>query len=170
VIIRDAQAAELAEVGDLRAEAYLADGFLSEDSGYLPRLRSLGTDGAGTVLVAIDEQEPGRIAGTVMLQPAPHSAEVVQAPDEAEIRALAVAPRAQGRGIGRALLHAIIDRAAQTGVRHLVLATQLEMHTAHRLYERAGFRRLPERDWAPQPGTKLIVYGLRLEPGAGERV
>ena len=36
------------------------------------------------------------------------------------------------------------------------------MRTAHRLYERAGFVRLPERDWSPVPGVNLLVYGLRL--------
>ena len=169
VIIRDAQPGELGEVGELRVAAYLADGFLSEDSRYLPRLRGLGSDGEGTVLAAFLDTEPDRIVGTVMLQPAPHSDEVVKSPDEAEIRALAVAPQTQGHGIGRALLEAIMKRAAEQGVRHLVLATQLEMHAAHRLYERAGFQRLPERDWEPQPGTKLIVYGLRLdEPGPDE--
>lgn len=40
------------------------------------------------------------------------------------------------------------------------------MPTAHRLYERAGFLRLPERDWTPQPDITLIAYGLRLDQPA----
>jgi hypothetical protein len=36
------------------------------------------------------------------------------------------------------------------------------MHTAHRLYERLGFSRLPERDWTPVPGITLRCYSLEL--------
>jgi ribosomal protein S18 acetylase RimI-like enzyme len=165
VIIREARPGELAEVGDLRVAAYRADGFLSESSTYAPRLRSLGDDGTGTVLVAVQQDT---ILGTVMIQGGPQAGEIVQGTDEAEVRALAVTKQAQGRGIGRDLLHGAIGRAAEQGIRHLVLCTQQEMRTAHRLYERTGFRRLPERDWSPQPGVTLIAYGLRLDqpPGA----
>jgi ribosomal protein S18 acetylase RimI-like enzyme len=165
VIVRDARPGELAEVGEIRMAAYLADGFLSPDSGYAPTLRALGRDGDGAVLVAVaeqDEQDDSRILGTVMLQPWPHAGQVVTGQDEAEIRALAVRPEAQGRGTGGALLRAVIERAAQRGVRHLVLLTQPDMVAAQRLYERAGFRRLPDRDWSPVPGVTLLAYGLAL--------
>lgn len=160
VIIRDARAGELAEVGDLRVAAYRADGFLSDASTYAPRLRALGTDGAGRVLVAVEDDA---IVGTVMLQGPPDAGEIVTGPDEAEVRALAVSEQARGRGVGWALLQAAIDRAAEQGTRHLVLCSRVDMRTAHRLYERAGFLRLPERDWTPQPDVTLIAYGLRLD-------
>jgi ribosomal protein S18 acetylase RimI-like enzyme len=162
VVIREAWPTELAEVGELRVTAYVADGFLSPESGYAPRLRALGADGNGTVLVAVPRADDRRILGTVMLQPWPHAGQVVTGPGEAEIRALAVAPEDQGRGTGGALLRAVIERAAGSGVRHLVLMTQQEMRTAHHLYEREGFRRLPERDWYPVPGVALLAYGLEL--------
>lgn len=162
LIVRDARPTELAEVGDLRVTAYVADGFLSPESGYAPRLRTLGADGNGTVLVAVPRGDDSPILGTVMLQPWPHAGRAVTGPDEAEIRALAVAPEGQGQGTGRALLRAVIARAAQSGVRHLVLLTQEEMRTAHHLYEREGFRRLLERDWSPAPGVTLLAYGLAL--------
>jgi ribosomal protein S18 acetylase RimI-like enzyme len=164
VIIRDARPEELAEVGELRVAAYRADGFLSETSTYAARLRSLGGDGTGTVLVAVEQDT---ILGTVMLQGGPQAGEVVQGPDEAEVRALAVSEQARGRGVGWALLRAAIERAAEQGTRHLVLCSRLDMRTAHRLYERAGFLRLPERDWAPQPDVTLIAYGLRLDQFEG---
>jgi ribosomal protein S18 acetylase RimI-like enzyme len=162
VIVRDARPGELAEVGDIRVAAYLADGFLTPDSGYAPALRALGRDGDGTVLVAVDEHDDGRILGTVMLQSWPHAGQVVTDGDEAEIRALAVIPEARGRGTGSALLQAVIERAAQQGVRHLVLLTLPEMLAAQRLYQRVGFRRLPDRDWSPVPGATLLAYGLAL--------
>jgi ribosomal protein S18 acetylase RimI-like enzyme len=165
VIIRDAHQDEFPEIGDIRVGAYLAGGFLTTDSGYAARLRELGTDGLGPVLVALD-RERGRLLGTVMLTPWPNGGPLLAGPGEAEIRALAVRPEAQGAGVGRALLAAVIDRAAGDGVRHLVLSTQPDMKVAHLLYERARFIRLPRRDWSPEPGVDLLAYGLRI-PSAG---
>jgi ribosomal protein S18 acetylase RimI-like enzyme len=103
-----------------------------------------------------------RVADTVMLQGWPHAGPLVTGPDEAEIRALAVLPRARGLGLGRALLTAVIERAVREQVRHLVLLTQPGMRTAHHLYQEAGFVRLPERDRAPVPDLSLLAYGLPL--------
>lgn len=103
-----------------------------------------------------------RVVGTVMLQTWPDAGPVVAGPHEAEIRALAVRPGIQGRGIGRELLRQVISRAAGVGVDHLVLCTEPEMRAAHHLYEQAGFVRLPERDWKPVPEVTLLVYGLDL--------
>ena len=166
MIVRDARPDELSEVGEIRVNAYLADGFLSAESSYAPTLRALGAAGEGPVLVAVAGEDDNRILGTVMLQRWPHAGQVVTGPDEAEVRALAVVPDGQGRGTGQALLRAVIERAAQSGVRHLVLLTQPEMQAAQHLYRRAGFRRLPERDWSPAPGVVLLAYGLALPPHA----
>jgi ribosomal protein S18 acetylase RimI-like enzyme len=185
VTIRDARPDELAAVGEIRVGAYVAGGFLSPDAGYAPRLRALGGTGEGTVLVAIagagvggedegtaDRGAPaadgGRIVGTVMLVMPPQTSEIA-APDEAEIRALAVTPGTQGMGVGRALLQAVLDRAARQGARAMVLSTQQEMHAAHRLYERAGFTRQPARDWSPEPGLTLLAYQLTLPASGGPR-
>jgi len=167
VLIRDARPDELAEIGEIRVGAYLADGFLSPDSGYAPHLKGLGADGLGRVLVAVEDEASGdgRLLGTVMLQDWTQGGQVVTGPGEAEVRALAVRPEARGAGVGKALVAAVIARAIETGVRHLVLLTQPEMKTAHRLYAEAGFARLPERDWSPEPGLTLLAYGLKLGDG-----
>jgi ribosomal protein S18 acetylase RimI-like enzyme len=157
--IRDVRPAEMEQVGELRVAAYRAGGFMSEDSEYAATLRALGTAGDGQVLVAVAGD---RIVGTAMLQPWPHAGQVVRTPDEAEIRALAVAPDQQRTGIGRDLVAAVIERAIEAGVRHLVLFTQPDMRAARRMYEGFGFLRLPERDWAPAPGVLLLAYGLPL--------
>lgn len=170
VEIRDARDDEFDELGDVRVVAYLADGFLSPQSTYAPRLRALGADRLDHVLVAVDSgrcgSQPGsgrgQILGTVMLQGWPQGGEILAGPDEAEIRALAVVPEARGTGLGRALLEAVIERAAREGIRHLVLLTQAEMKAAHHLYDEAGFARLAERDWSPEPGVHLLAYGLVL--------
>jgi ribosomal protein S18 acetylase RimI-like enzyme len=168
VIVRDARPGELAEIGDLRVAAYTAGGFLSDASHYGETLRTLGHDGIGEILVAVSDDgdgrddAEGRALGTVMLQLWPHAEHVVRGADEAEFRALAVAPEARGRGVGRALLRAVIDRARAAGVRRLLLSTQTTMLAAQHLYTEAGFRRLPERDWDPVPGFTLLAYGLEL--------
>lgn len=160
MLIRDAHQDEFTEIGEIRVTAYLADGFLSPDSRYAPRLRELGSDGVGPILVAADHDV---ILGTVMLQTWPNGGELLRGPAEAEIRALAVRPEARGRGVGRALVTAVIEHATSQGVRHLLLLTQPEMKIAHRIYSEAGFTRLSDRDISPEPGVDLLAYGLDLD-------
>jgi ribosomal protein S18 acetylase RimI-like enzyme len=87
-------------------------------------------------------------------------------PGEAEIRMLAVAHEARGQGAGEALVRACVDRARATdGCVRVVLSTQRTMHAAHRIYERLGFVRVPERDWNPIPeldDITLLTYELTL--------
>jgi ribosomal protein S18 acetylase RimI-like enzyme len=159
-MVRDARPDELDVIGDLRVAAYRADGFLPASSGYVATLRSLGADGQGEVLAAVDG---GQVVGTVMLLGWP-AGQMARGPGEAEVRARAVAPGARGRGVGAALVTAMIERAAGQGIRQLVLLTLPEMRAAHRLYSQAGFSRLPDRDWSPRPGEVLLAYGLVLAP------
>lgn len=81
--------------------------------------------------------------------------------EEAGIRMLAVAPAAQGRGVGTALVGACVARAVAERRTRLSLHTMEAMTTAHRIYERAGFRRAPERDWTGE-NYSLIAYVLEL--------
>jgi ribosomal protein S18 acetylase RimI-like enzyme len=157
--VRDALPEEFASIGDLRVAAYRADGYLSATSTYADVLRALGTDGTGEILAAVDG---GRILGTVMLQPWPHAGQVVRGPGEAEIRALAVAKDARGKGIGRVLLAAVTERARLREVRHLLLLTLPAMRAAQHLYAEAGFRRLPARDFQLDSGPALLAFGLTL--------
>ncbi len=160
VIIRAARPGELAEIGDLRVAAYRADGFLSANSEYESTLRDLGSTGDGEILVAVQD---GQLLGTIMLQRWPDGGELLHGPDEAEIRALAVVPGGRRSGTGRALVQAVIDQAAGSGVRHLILCTRTDMRAAHRLYEQAGFSRLRDRDFWPSPELPLVAYGLTLD-------
>jgi ribosomal protein S18 acetylase RimI-like enzyme len=112
-----------------------------------------GGGGAGT----------GKLLGTVMLEPWSADSEISGGPDEPEVRAFAVAPWAQGRGVGRALMLAAIDAAAASGARRLLLCTQPQMKTAQRLYHSLGFIRVPELDWSPVPGVTLLGFSLPLD-------
>ena len=77
---------------------------------------------------------------------------------------LAVSPTAQGQGVGAALVRLCIDRFREVGAPGIALSTLHAMSPAHRLYERHGFERLPERDWSPVPGVDLVAYYLDLRP------
>jgi len=162
VRIRAARAEEFDRIGELRVAAYRADGFLSETSTYAETLRVLGMDGTGEILAAVDGEH---LLGTVMLVTWPHGGEVLRNPGEGEIRALAVASAARGRGIGRALLAAVMQRAVAREVRELLLLTQPEMRTAQHLYTEAGFRRLPGRDYEYAPGHRLFAFGMLMAGG-----
>jgi ribosomal protein S18 acetylase RimI-like enzyme len=159
VEVRDAQPGEFGRIGELRVAAYQSDGFLSAASGYADTLRVLGMDGTGEILAAVDN---GHILGTVTLVTWPHGGEVLRHPGEGEVRALAVAASARGRGIGRALLAAVLRRATIREVRQLLLLTQPDMHAAQHLYGEAGFRRLPHRDYEYTPGHHLLAFGVPL--------
>ena len=119
MIVRAAQAAELAEVGELRVAAYNAEHLLDAVPSYAEQLRALGPH--GEVLVAVDGAE---ILGTVTLERWHENSEMATGPEEAEIRALAVAPSARGRGVGGVLVRAVIDRATEWKVERLLLHTQ----------------------------------------------
>lgn len=84
--------------------------------------------------------------------------------DDVGLRMLAVAPEAQGRAVGAALIGACVARARTAGKRRILLHTTAPMTAAHRLYERAGFRRDPERDEVFGGALQLLAYALELAP------
>ncbi len=144
-------------VSELRVTAYTADGLLDVNPAYVETLRLLGTDGRGEILVAADED---RLLGTAMFEPWSPESEIARNADEAEIRAFAVAPEARGRGVGRDLVNALVDRAREEGVSRLLLSTLPEMVAAQYVYRARGFERVPERDWVPVPGVEMLAYQL----------
>jgi ribosomal protein S18 acetylase RimI-like enzyme len=158
VIIREARPDERALVGELRVTAY---GPLTEGGTYAGVLRNFGFDDGCTVLVAADDD--GTVLGTITLEPFGPDSELAQDKAEADIRAFAVSPQAQGRGTGRALLQAAIGYAAQDGLTTLRLCTQPAMTKAQRLYAAAGFIRTPDLDFEPVPGLTLRAYALGLD-------
>ena len=116
------------------------------------------------VLVAVDSTGQVQGAVTYVAGPGNEYAEWDDR-DAAGFRMLAVAPAAQGRGVGEALVRACIERARGDGRGRLVLHSTPSMTTAHRLYERLGFRRAPGRDFAPVPAVPLLGFELDLRPG-----
>lgn len=161
MIIRDARPDEYPAVGELRVAAYRAIGLLPEDSAYAGTLRGFGFGGDCVVLVAAGDAGDG-ILGTITLEPFGPDSELARDQTEADIRAFAVAPGAQGQGVGRQLLLAAIACAGPRGVRHLRLCTRSPMRAAQHLYTTTGFSRTPDFDFEPLPGLMLRAYELAL--------
>ena len=159
VEIRPPRPDEYAAAGEVTVQAYAVDGHLVAGIGYDVELRDVARRvREADVLVAVDGT--GEVLGTVtVVRPGSDYAEVSR-PGELEFRMLAVASSARGRGIGEALTRAVLDRARALGVRKVVLSSQEGMRSAHRLYERLGFARLPERDWQVSPEITLIAYQI----------
>lgn len=103
-----------------------------------------------------------RVSGTVTFMTSGSPYAQIALPGEAEFRLLAVEPGARRGGMGQALVSACIERARGRGATALVLSTQPSMLAAHRLYERLGFQRAPERDWRTASGGERLVYRLGL--------
>lgn len=166
IVIRPVEPGEHEELGEITARAYLLDGLLAfgESDPYLGELRNVAKRATtAEVLVAV---ENGAVLGGVTFVPGPGPMAGTAAPGEAEIRMLAVARAGRGRGAGEALVRACVDRArAVEGCVRIVLSTQRTMHSAHRVYERLGFTRSPERDRNPLPeldDITLLAYELTL--------
>jgi ribosomal-protein-alanine N-acetyltransferase len=81
-----------------------------------------------------------------------------RAADEAEILSVAVARRAQGRGLARQLLNLHLRRLAALSQRAVFLEVDEHNVPAIRLYERAGFREIARRpNYYPLPGGKTAA-------------
>jgi ribosomal protein S18 acetylase RimI-like enzyme len=159
VIVRRAAPADLEAVGELTVAAYaeFTDG---PDDGYVEHLRDAARrDREAELWVA---ERDGEVLGTVTLAPEGSAWREIGRPGEGEFRMLAVSPLARRQGVGEALTQLVLDRFRDLGAHAIVLSSLDKMRSAHRVYERLGFVRLPERDWSPMPGVDLIAFRLEL--------
>ncbi|MEO5852842.1 MAG: GNAT family N-acetyltransferase [Nocardioides sp.] len=162
MIIRLATPGDYAEVGEITVAAY-EPFLLGPHDPYGDRLRDAASRAEQAALwVAVDDDDT--LLGSVTDPPAGSAYRELAADDEGEFRMLAVAPRAQGRGVGVALARHVVDRSRSAGHRGVVISSLPQMAAAHRLYGRLGFRRDNDRDWYPLPDVLLIAFRLDLEP------
>jgi len=134
----------------------------SAESSYTERLRNAeARDLEAELWVAVGPDDRD-VLGTVTLCREGSPWREIASADEGEFRMLAVAPHAQGQGVGEALARHVIDRFREEGAVAVVLSSTPLMASAHRLYERLGFVRCPERDWEPMPGVELLAFRLEL--------
>lgn len=131
---RRARPGDASRLADIATAAY---------SSYLPRMAGLRPgpmDADYAAAIAHDEtwvaELDGEIVGYLVL---------VLAPDHLLLENVAVAPEAQGRGIGGALLALAEQRAVDAGLREVRLFTHATMVENQRLYEGRGYLRTERR-------------------------
>jgi putative acetyltransferase len=86
----------------------------------------------------VAEDENGRIVGCGGLKQ--HTSQ------EAEICKLYLHPAARGKGLGKRILHCLVDFARASGYRQITLETNSKLSEALALYERFGFQRFPHNN------------------------
>ena len=157
--VENARPEDYDRIAELTVGVYV-DGRLASD-GYTPQLADVAGRAARSELLVVRDAQ-GHIVGSVALVLSGNFGEITTSDQEAAFRMLVVDPAAQGQGAGKLLVSTCLDRARAAGKRRMVISTDPRMTTAHRLYERLGFTRLPERDWSPMPGIDLLAYARDL--------
>ncbi|MEU4115911.1 N-acetyltransferase [Kitasatospora sp. NPDC028055] len=159
-LIRHALPRDLEDAGRITVEAFVGDGYTKPTSDYVELLRDAGRRSReAELLVAVDGADE-QVLGCVTFAVGGTEWADIATPQEGEIRMLATAAASRGRGVGEALVRACVARSRELGLTGMAFSTRPEMTAAHRVYERVGFRRTPERDWAPYPGMDLMVYTM----------
>jgi predicted N-acetyltransferase YhbS len=161
--IRDATDADLPAIQALTRRAYEEFAFVMQPGAWQGLANAIEA-----ALTSADQRDRivaesnGKIIGSVLLYPPAAQAygELTGSNAVPEVRLLAVAPAARGKGVARALVEECIRRAQKMGAKELGLHTSRSMRAAMRLYAKLGFVRAPERDFQP-PGAE-VVEGYRL--------
>jgi ribosomal protein S18 acetylase RimI-like enzyme len=158
VTIRPAHLDELPAVGELTVAAY--EEYMEPEDFYLAHLRDAVTRAREAELYVAELE--GRLAGTVTFCPQGSPWAELAQPGEGELRMLGVHPALRRRGVAEALVSLCLERSRELGYDAVVLSSLPEQRGAHRLYDRFGFRRLPERDWSPAEHVDLLAYRVEL--------
>ena len=80
----------------------------------------------------------------------------------ADVMTMAVAPRQQGRGLGRRLLEELVARAVADHAAYLMLEVRADNEAARKLYGSRGFETLSVRPRYYQPGD-VDAHVMRLK-------
>ncbi len=102
----------------------------------------IADDRCGFILVAKDDGTVVGVAYVAEILSIEHGGRV------GWLEELYVSPDRRGKGIGTALLEAVLNRAQQTGLVAIDLEVDVNHRRAESLYRRAGFHSLPRSRWA----------------------
>lgn len=155
LVIRSLQTAADADAFRALNEEWIARYFVIEeqDRRQLDDPVAAYIDPGGEILIA---EVDGRPVGCVALLPDGSGA--------CELSKMAVSPELRGRGLGRALLSAAVDRARQMGAQSLFLGSSTKLGNAVHLYESLGFEHVdPETIHMPYSRADVFMR-LQLAP------
>lgn len=165
--VRNAKPSEFEEIGKLMVLVYSQlDGFpkITEQPEYYKMLANVGelTKKPETeLLVAVSDE--GRIGGCVVyfgdMQYYGSGGTATQEKNASGFRLLAVDPSIRGKGLGKLLTIACINKARDKKQPQMVIHTTMAMQTAWKMYEKLGFKRSEDLDFMQ---GKLPVFGFRL--------
>ncbi|KRE79167.1 GNAT family N-acetyltransferase [Arthrobacter sp. Soil764] len=161
--IRPAVEADFPAVARITGDSYLSAGYFDDpDHPYMVKIMDVA-DRARQATIWVAERE-GTVIGSVTLALAGEPYADIALQDELEFRMLVVDPAVQRSGAGKAMVEAILDHAKTLpGIRGVSLTTGKAWESAHGLYRKTGFERVPERDWfVPGTDIKLLVYRRNL--------
>jgi ribosomal protein S18 acetylase RimI-like enzyme len=154
-----------ARAGDARFLAELAGEAFGIYGDYQTVVAAWAADPFVEATIAVHEVAPVGAAFLVFVRPgeAPHTR-------VGDLLALAVAAPFRGRGLGRALLAHVVERATEVSRRHGIDALRLAVAegnaVARRLFQSAGFRYYEAEGCYPN-GQKALHMSLSLPRGGG---
>jgi ribosomal protein S18 acetylase RimI-like enzyme len=165
--VRKARPDEFTRVGALMVNVYSQlEGFPkeSEQPNYYRMLANIGEltiKPEIELLVAVDTTN--NILGAVVyfsdMEFYGSGGTATQEKNAAGFRVLAVDPIARGKGIGKMLTQACIEKAKSQKVDQVIIHTTKAMQTAWNMYEKMGFTRSEDLDFSQ---GHLSVFGFRL--------
>ncbi|MEL6664632.1 MAG: GNAT family N-acetyltransferase [Pseudomonadota bacterium] len=142
MIVRDYTLNDAAAFRDLNlawVEAFFT--VEDEDRAQLEDPNTHILDKGGAILIA---EYQGEAVGTVGLVPGHHEGML-------ELIKMSARSDIQGKGIGRALMDAAIEKAREMGASQIWLETNTSLEAALALYRKSGFRELTGDELTPTP-------------------
>ena len=142
MIVRDYTLNDAAAFRDLNlawVEAFFT--VEDEDRAQLEDPNTHILDKGGAILIA---EYQGEAVGTVGLVPGHHEGML-------ELIKMSARSDIQGKGIGRALMDAAIEKAREMGASQIWLETNTSLEAALALYRNSGFRELTGDELTPTP-------------------
>jgi len=161
-LVRLAKPDEYEEIGQLIVAANTADYELPAD--YLASMAQVEQRARAHEVWVVENRLTGKVEATVTAPRIGGFVSDLGEPGELDFRLLAVAPDARGKGLGILLTNHVIELARDRGLDRVVMNSGDMMVGAHRLYEKVGFSRLPERDLhVAVDGREFVIYTFGYE-------
>ena len=163
VSVREVGVDEVEPLSRLTVDAFVGLADAVYEDGYLGELADVARRAEEAVVLVAVDQESGDLLGGVTYVDRSGRWSSGDLDGDAELRMLAVAATAQGKGVAGELVDACIARARADRKKRILLHTTEWMEAAQRVYQRAGFRRTPENDMQLMPELVLIGFVLDLD-------